>query len=481
MKSRNKLLLALATLSPLLSAYPRVAAADDPPYAPWCDDLGTAPTQSCYCLSLTADGSQPVAGSSCPQLETDGMVLDACYPADRADMPSDSYRCLLEPGQSSGPPPTHEEYSYPKYWLVTIIYAPPGIGSTVQYQNGTSTGSRVEIKNTVTKGTVFHAESNAGEAEGEFKWGTAVGNSFEIKTTDSFHDGLTSKSDGFSYQRDKFYLWLNPKFVSIVDPFENEISTSLVSDGDPIIEDFTYAELAGIVDIPEYRKAILANLTDQDKANILAVDPWYGANNHPQWDSNRFGKAPYHIQFRGPDHPGDDIPQKGVDFQKEDQHGTLSGTVASAEFKFTAGEEVSWGVVEKAMAGISLSWEYERTKEDFTGGIAQATTTLQSETPCYHQGVDIYFDHMFGTYAFAPTDPGSSDCGNDGNVNGTVVVPGASGAGKDVRLTLKDGTSWLGKTNAKGLYRFYGVKVPVAKIEVVGYPNASIQQMHMGP
>jgi len=125
-----------------------------------------------------------------------------------------------------------------------------------------------------------------------------------------------------------------------------------------------------------------------------------------------------------------------------------------------------------------------RTKADFTDDTTDATATLTSKITCFHQHVDVYFDTLFGTYAFDARDAGSTDgCGSEGyDVTGNVVdLGGGPASNREVDLELKDGTTVVGFTNEKGLYRFSDISSSVVRIATPTIANPLVVPLRHGP
>jgi hypothetical protein len=479
----RRLLFVLAPAAALVAISAHAFADDeDPPPPPWCYEAPEG-TTACECKD---DGSVETT-APCGLL---GWRSAGCVTihVDVGGTAQDFQECLIYNPAGTAGAATHEVLSNLHYWVVNLVYAPPGAGSTVQYMNGKAIGTKVELKSTNSAGRVFHAETNATQVDGKFEYGSIDGSSFETKRTTSWGTVLNSTTDADSHLNDTFYLWINPTLVSLADVDDHELSTHLESRNGPVvIVPVSVAELAGRRAMPQWKVDALAEVTPQDRLNILSIDPWaggcVGAGCHPQLDTNRFVWVK-HIQINGPDYPGGAGLGDVIDISDEESESEIKGTVEHAEFSVQFGGGIAYGVETKLFDGYVVEWEYEKTKEDYQTDTTDATTVLTSSTVCYHQGVDVYFDTLLGTYAFDTTDPGSTDgCGsNPFNVLGMISDPkGASVANREVRLHLKNGATWVGYTNAKGMYRFNGVNSPVEKIETPRLRNAVIVKIKTGP
>ncbi len=70
----------------------------------------------------------------------------------------------------------------------------------------------------------------------------------------------------------------------------------------------------------------------------------------------------------------------------------------------------------------------------------------------------MYWDGAYGTYAFQPTDGGSSNYNEIPASKGRVKDrSGQPRAGVPVIATLMNGTVWRTSTNAQGVFKFYGI------------------------
>ena len=170
-----------------------------------------------------------------------------------------------------------------------------------------------------------------------------------------------------------------------------------------------------------------------------------------------------HFQINGPDYGTAPTLGTGFDMSQEDTDGFITGKTTHFEISVMAGGGFAMGGEAKAFAGVNFSYDYERNSEDYKSGITSASVALQSSNPCYHQGVDVYFDMLFGTYFFVATDNGSSSCSELSNVNGFVNdAAGQPIAGSLVHITLQNGQTWATTTDAGGRYKFHGVPSPVS-------------------
>jgi hypothetical protein len=347
------------------------------------------------------------------------------------------------------------------YYELGITYTPPGNLSNVQYQNGTTIGSHVQVQESSAAGVAVQIGGPVVQLNASFMMGGVDGTSVQVTTSGSWGPGVSSVSDVADHSRDVVWLWLNPSFVATTQDGAMSATVGLPPGEAMDVEPFTMGELMGLVEIPPYRNAKLARLSSDQLASIINTDPFTvggGLNDAPGLDPNRFLLLYTNWIVRGPDHPGD--PPTSFNFNTNNSivNGIISGSLLKFDATLLVGAKVAFITEGSALAGVTMEYNYQKTTEWDQGTISNANVLLSSSTPCWHQTVDLYWDSMFGTFFFSPVTAGTNSC-DVGQIHHGGVVIDSSGApvvGHVVTATV-GGKSWSTATNVRGEYVFYGL------------------------
>lgn len=373
------------------------------------------------------------------------------------------------------------------YYLLALTYEPPGNLSTDQYLNGTSIGSQVMIQVTSAGGAIAQVTGPTFQVSGSYLYGTISGDAFQVTSNGSWGPQVTSNTDLINHLNDKFWIWTNPEMTASTQ--DNNYTVSIQPPSGQLINvlDVTLGELVGLVSLPGYKAAQLANLTDADKAAIIRTNPYLASltgdiNPTPLLDPNRFTFLKEHFQVNGPDHPGDPPSGIAIDTNTQNIHGTIQGYMHQAMYSIQLGGSVAFITMASAFAGIQYQYTYQKTTQSNTGTITDAQGLLESNTTCWHQGVDLYWDGAFGTYLFQPTDGGSSNC-NDRPASMGVVknMNGRPVANILVTGKLANGTIWRTTSNAHGVFKFYHLPARAKGVFHVSVPKGYVVRIVLGP
>ncbi len=223
---------------------------------------------------------------------------------------------------------------YPKFMVLNVIYAPPGVGSSVSYTDQTQTGVTTSLTGSIqnqltvsvsgTTGVAGIGGSFTGSANGSWTYAQTDAGSYAVTTTST--DAITVpgpcdlnvgtstpltncpttstvpatgsiKSPGVNHEADVILVWLNPEAdfalptsSSIVwDGFATNQNDTNVATGQMDIVQLTVGQLDGTTPFPSDVQDVLdrnwdavstggaGGLNQQDFATILQRDPF--ANN----------------------------------------------------------------------------------------------------------------------------------------------------------------------------------------------------------
>ena len=406
-------------------------------------------------------GPEPLARCHKPPTCTpDGWV-----PGPLLSQGSGCYTTSMQPGRCNAvgaclplPPPT-TGFVAPAYYLVTILFAPPGNKSKASYFAGSSAGTTTNTADLFGIGTKVGITGNV-IATADYQFTAQTAQSFQITKTTKTELDTSSVADQIRHGQDTFYIWVNPiiNYTQEQSPgLPINISLGTAGGADMKVVPFTADELMHKTAIPDYKLQYLQNFTDADFAQILSADPWAAAPNY-QPDASRFIKITS-LQLDGPDNAGVNIPGEGSsvdDSQVACITNTISQTIG-ADFGGAVGVDF-FGQGEKATMVHSVFWRNTNSAGNCNGSSQTATVDLSTTTVGYHDVIDVYEDSIYHSFAFVSETQGIGLKVANADVAGIVK----NGMGKPVAnqpITIKfaDGATRKVFSNAQGKYRIFRV------------------------
>ncbi len=347
----------------------------------------------------------------------------------------------------------------PAYYLVTILYAPPGTKSKASYFAGSSAGATTSTADLFGIGTKVGITGNV-IATADYQFTQQSSEFFQATKTDKTELDTNSVADAIRHGQDAFYLWINPviNYTQEQSPgMPINISFGTAGGATMTVVQFTADELTHKESIPDYRSQYLKNFSDSDIAQILSADPWVASPGYSP-DPNRLIKITS-LQLDGPDNPGDNIPGQGTsvdDGHVNCQAETISQTIG-ADFGGAVGPTF-FGQGEKATIVNSLSWKNTNSAGNCNGSSQTATVDLSTTTVDYHDVIDVYEDSLYHSFAYVSETQGVGLKLASAGVTGIVE----NSAGKPVAnqlITVKfaDGSTRKLFSNAQGAYRIFRV------------------------
>jgi Domain of unknown function (DUF5050) len=376
--------------------------------------------------------------------------------------------------------------AYPRYKVLTILYAPPGTtgasgksSSSVAYGHGSTTGTTSSIDKSFQSSYDFSVTAGVGNSKpgsdggsagvtGDFNTSTKTDNTNSIAVTKSESIIKTvpgPAADGINHDEDKFMLWLNPVIDISIDP-ENNMDWGIGVNGAFMnIQDVNAGWLRDPSTLPDGLKEELdaAHLTTDDYKTILSLDPFL--SDEATIDTKRFLLTTQAFPYEPPLNAADSAVTTTY---------TQSSVVTNTATKTVT---QSYGVSATVAAGFNIGIFSASTKDtaSFTWTDASSNSTVEGTTqsatvivggPSFgYQGsteVLVYWDRVYSSFmfAFATEKPSSS-----GHVLGKDGKPVAH-----VPVTLTVGTQTYGTfTHASGQYNIYGApSTPKAKLTVSG-------------
>ncbi len=323
---------------------------------------------------------------------------------------------------------------YPKYYILSILYAPPGNQSNNGFTNTVTNTATTSISKSFSSATATAVNvSAAGNGFGvNFSTAKSTQNSqsFQVSTSNGAGATLSSVRNPVDHSQDQFLIWLNPAVV--VTPTSSTTAnyalvTPIGSNGQPEPMDIVNinavdmqnpSSIPSSVLGPQTRNNVsglpgLANIcanpalcTTNDFAVILASDPLLSVtpqNTLPdQVDSNRYVFVESQV-LEGPECSGCDPLRNS--FTATD--GQTTGQTETTQYSYSVGFTRSSGF-SLFGAGLTLTntntftWTDAESTGTSNGTSHTAAVTLGTTDVGCFETINIYEDTVYHTFAFAP-------------------------------------------------------------------------------
>ncbi len=186
------------------------------------------------------------------------------------------------------PPPTPGRV-HPKYYILTVIYSPPGTqgggsSSSVSYGSGSTAGSTVSATSSFKAATSVSVTATGGwigsaTLGASFDYSMSKSDSQSLDITKSASTEITAfgpSQDGIDHDRDEIWLWLNPTVELSLTP--SSASWNLKSNPQADIQKVYVGWLKDPSKMQRDAPGVVQRLqtygiTTQDYAEILKADP----------------------------------------------------------------------------------------------------------------------------------------------------------------------------------------------------------------
>lgn len=353
---------------------------------------------------------------------------------------------------------------YPKYVVLTVVYAPPGTqsgksSSSVVYGSGSTAGTTTSASNSFKQNYSVSVTAGGGflgsvEATAGFGYGktSTDSKSLDIKKTANLtiQDGGPG-IDGVDHDHDLIYLWLNPAISVSLTP--EAASWTLTGTQSASIQYVYVGWLKHPDTMPLGVKQALQshNITEQDFPDIMARDPY--ANGNPSLNTVRYQQLYTTFPYEPPYASGDPVPT--LTFNVTNAATSTTGTSAQDSYKVSL--SIKAGVDFLGMAKSSLktddSWEWTNTssKSDSSGSSQSATVTVGGPAFGYSGPTEmaVYYDSIYKTFFFQPINYAPTMKGK------LLSRSGKPKAMQEVTVTA-NGVRYRTFSNSAGEYRVYG-------------------------
>jgi hypothetical protein len=398
---------------------------------------------------------------------------------------SDGWSACMPDKPAPPPPAAVTGTLHPKYYILTVIYAPPGglqfgqAANIVKYGTSSTTGTTVDASSAFNQAYSVSASietgfiGTAGVSFGYTRNSLHDTSEQITKTAGSEIDGFGPPYDGINHDLDLIYLWLNPTIDITLHP---GLPGSTAKPGS--IEwhvdggqqtDLTYVYVGWLKNpsqIPPGELQLLRShgITTQDFAQMLKADPYAQASRLPPEvgdsvfatmapDPKRFLPLFTTFPYEPPFQQGGFVPTLTVAVTKS----TTDNNSSQVTNQYSVGVTVSAGtdlVLIKDTLQASATWQWTdiNTTTNSAGNAESATVTIAGPGFGYQGPTDmaVYYDVLYKTFLFAPLPSGSPV------LTGEVAMKaGQPASGKEV-IVVANGIKYRTFTNAKGQYRVYG-------------------------
>ena len=377
---------------------------------------------------------------------------------------------------------------FPKYYVLGLLYAPPGCTSTAalscttpstaDYGSGSTMGTKTSVSNANGKSIDLKVSATFGGGDAKatgYSTTSTDSNSTTISKSKTSDMKITGSADGVNHDQDQFVLLLNPAIaVQNAPTFDTSgdcvppaslnwyfgINPATGTGPTP------YIVSVGALKNPQSNPVVInqlkaLNFTVADFSTILSLDPF--ANGATTIDPTRYSPTAQNFPYEPPDSTTD--CNKGVctctsstltlknDLQTDTGNSTKVDYSVSLSESLT-GTLTSWLKL-GATSDQSLTWSTTKTTDDTTDSSQTATVTVQCPSPGYTGPTEmlVYWDNLFGSFLFVPTQLGSAQMST--LARGSIV----SKTGKTVRhqpVTLSiAGKTYSTLTDKSGNYVFW--------------------------
>jgi hypothetical protein len=350
----------------------------------------------------------------------------------------------------------------PLYYILTVVYAPPGTQgggtSSVSYGSGSSTGTTASTSNTFKQGYSISATTTLGNSlsiGGSFGYARNTSNTQALDIKKTENSTIAQKgppADGIDHDRDIIYLWLNPLVNVSVSKSDKSVSWTFDDTTTAEIQFLFVGQLKDPTKIsPGVLQALQRNgITPNDFQDIMNADPF--ADGSTPVESERFVSLHTTFPYEPPFARGDPVPT--FTYALNNSTASTVGNSSSEDYQvgLTVGGDTNFLEIYKASVKTSSSWTWSSSNAEgaTTGTTQSASVTVGGPSFGYTGPTDIavYYDVLYQTFAFAPVQ------GVLKKLHGVVAKTGKPAAGQEV-IAVVGGVKYRTFTNAAGEYHFF--------------------------
>jgi len=301
-------------------------------------------------------------------------------------------------------PPGTTYTGTPNFYIASVIYAPPGQNSSIQYNAGTTTGSTVSLTQSFSASgsATYNVKGGTGsfKISGGITFGGDTKNSVDIAMTQTSTSKFQSPaSNTINHDYDQIILMFGVVINQAVDYYHNITDISI--DFSKVTTPNGYPVSVGCLrpnsTIPATQcAATLAfltanNVTPADYPNILAADPFAYPSASQATDPNRFVKLSAYSYFYDP---------TTLTYTYNITNGITTTNSTTTSVKYTTGVSATFYGLTSAN---SLTITNSSTHSNKTGSTSADTLTLSMPTSSYigPSTLNVYQDTIYKTLMFS--------------------------------------------------------------------------------
>jgi hypothetical protein len=384
------------------------------------------------------------------------------------------------------PPPAVTGTLHPKFYVLTVVYAPPGTNggnsaSSVSYAEGSTAGSTVSVSDSFKQEYKISASAEV-NLDGFFTTAEASVGTSGTTTNNQSTEITFSKTreidtpgpaaDDVDHDHDRIYLLLSPTIQMTFHPTSrggvSAVDWKLL--GGKVVFYFV-GWLNHHIAMPpaELRELQNAGITPQDYPTILKADPFASLQRVriPVNQGKAIGTSPATPDARRFQDTNNSFPYEPpltAKDQQVTQKITITHTVSNSTGTATA-QEYSVGLNLQTSATISdyvkatlkdeNTWTWTDTVASSTSNGKTESVTIVVGGPAFgYQGttdaIEVYFDTVYKTFLFWPVSSSSA------SLSGTVLMrSGQPAKGQEV-IVYANGVRHRTFTDSRGQYHVLG-------------------------
>jgi hypothetical protein len=295
---------------------------------------------------------------------------------------------------------THRvETLHPRYYVLSLIYTPPGKGSSVSYETGAGVAHKVDVSQTLT--STFDISVGAPEEGPTVSFGYSAsavsGKTYQVQNravSTLSVSAVNRTNDELPADDDEFVIAFGSamrisKTSSIEDTFAQLSAPDFSSATVAVV---TVGQLKNPALMNSFQASLFVNFQASDYQQILALDP--RASGVDVGDPTRYAFLT-NMSLTGLLPPNyDNATTNQQTFTRSTSNDVTSGRTLTLT---VAVENDGLGVLKTKS---SASFSYASTKTDSSDTSHSATATLTTQTRDCSASYSVYFDSLFNTLAF---------------------------------------------------------------------------------
>jgi hypothetical protein len=411
-------------------------------------------------------------------------ALPNCKPGDTSPL------CVC--GKATCPTPVkYGTYIFqPAFYVLSLLYAPPGTASSVAFNNTNNEGTTSTVASSFGQGLSAQVGTTIGGGTVSASFGitetSGSSTQFSATSTNSTGAQLVSTSDAIDHTQDRFFLWINPLVtITQTGPRTAKYAVATVNGAPMNVIDISLAEARNPSLIPAAKLGPqtlhgitmpgLSALQASDFATIAAMDKVTSITSAPT-DTKRYVYLRT-LPLEGPDSAGMDPVRNMTAISDGASITSFTMESSNVTTSLTVSAKVGLEGVFTVNGGITgtLTWMNSTSRGDSSGITNQVNLTLGTPKAGCDENVDVYTDLLFHTMAYVTAAPTCAPIkSRPGSATPPVLVgvlqspSGQPVPHENVTVTLPNGVVRKILTDSKGRYTVNQSPAGKAKISALG-------------